>query len=45
VFEATKPDHVPNPLAFRSFIKDDDGGNVENIGHPKAARHESSTAY
>jgi hypothetical protein len=32
-FKATNPGYAPNALALQLFIMDDDGGNVECIGH------------
>jgi hypothetical protein len=33
VFKATNPGYAPNALALQLFVMDDDGGNVECIGH------------
>jgi hypothetical protein len=32
-FKATNPGYAPNALALQLFVMDDDGGNVECIGH------------
>jgi hypothetical protein len=32
-FRATNPGYAPNALALQLFVMDDDGGNVECIGH------------
>ncbi len=33
VFKASNPGYAPNALALQLFVMDDDGGNVECIGH------------